>query len=917
MIAFWLLHTAAFAEDVDFYRDVVPFLKSNCLACHNKTTTEGGLSLETPESVLKGGDTGPGVVAGNSGESLIYQAARQIGDVIMPPKDNKTGAVPLSAAELSVLAAWIDAGAKTSVKQVERVKWKPVPTAVHPVYCAAVTKDGRWGAAGRANQLEIIDLATRKVAFTLKDDSITSGPAAAHHGLVQSLAFSPDGNRLASGSYREIKLWKKTESPISQLLPAPVPETIASRMSTDGQMIACLNASGELHLLNRVDGHLITQVTDLKPAASPQLRISPDNQRIALTLENSVLSIRNVKDGAEVATITVPEGTSHLTFTSDCLSIVTSGTDETIRVWAIPAAGVTAAPPQEFLSGHGSIASLLTVGSPDRLIAATVDGHVRVWQLSDSRQLHELSVPAMSSMAASTDGKLLATGSDGGVIRIWNLETGKQIIELKDSLKHVQDLAALNRSVASHQMELAFHKGEITRIEGQQKSLEEVQKKANETIETVNQELPEKEKAAAEAKAAQDEAQKSLDALTAQIAAASTPDAALETQKSELEKKLKEATANATASQSAFQKLRNHLKDAQADLERTTAASTAFAATLTSEKEQVAASEKALEKANADLAAEKANVDAAGTKIIAVTFSADGQLIAGLLENGEARIWGVASGMSIAQFPGTAIPLQMISPSAGIFWGMAHDGSGIEFNLTSQWSLERVLGGETAESPLADRINALDFSPDGKLLASGGGVPSRSGDVTIWNVENGEVVQHWEERHTDSILCVKFSPDGNSLASGGADKLAKTTDIATGKQTGLYEGHTHHVLGVAYRCDGRVLATAGADGAVLIWDLLIGERKKKIEGWQKEVTALQFLGATPQIVTSSGDPLVRIVNEDGGQVRSVAGLPDFVHTVVASETGTVLVGGGEDGTVRIWDAETGSELTAFPASPSP
>ncbi len=49
-------------EPVNFDRDLLPFLNDNCLACHCKTTTKGGLNMETPELMLKGGETGPGIV---------------------------------------------------------------------------------------------------------------------------------------------------------------------------------------------------------------------------------------------------------------------------------------------------------------------------------------------------------------------------------------------------------------------------------------------------------------------------------------------------------------------------------------------------------------------------------------------------------------------------------------------------------------------------------------------------------------------------------------------------------------------------------------------------------------------------------------------------------------------------------------
>jgi WD40 repeat protein len=182
----------------------------------------------------------------------------------------------------------------------------------------------------------------------------------------------------------------------------------------------------------------------------------------------------------------------------------------------------------------------------------------------------------------------------------------------------------------------------------------------------------------------------------------------------------------------------------------------------------------------------------------------------------------------------------------------------------------------------ADRVNAVRFSPDGKTLATGGGELSRSGDVIALRCRHRQGHADLEGKHTDTVLCLDFSPDGKRLATGAADKIARVTDIASGKQVNLFEGHTHHVTSVAFRSDGRVLATAGAEGTVVdSWDMIIGERKKKIEGWTKEVTSVQFIGATNQIVTAAGDNRVRIVTDDGAEVRAMANLPDYMQAAVS------------------------------------
>ena len=72
---------------VDFEKEVLPILASNCLACHNKTKAKAGLILETPADMLKGGDTGPAIVAGKPEASLLLKAIRYTDDTLkMPPK---------------------------------------------------------------------------------------------------------------------------------------------------------------------------------------------------------------------------------------------------------------------------------------------------------------------------------------------------------------------------------------------------------------------------------------------------------------------------------------------------------------------------------------------------------------------------------------------------------------------------------------------------------------------------------------------------------------------------------------------------------------------------------------------------------------------------------------------------------------
>jgi WD40 repeat protein len=750
--------TTCMAAELDYFRDVYPFLKTNCISCHNKTTTKADLNMETPEMMKKGGESGPSIVPGRSAESLVVQASLHQHDMEMPPGNNKSGAVNLKPAEIALLKLWIDQGAKSSVQQERQVAWQALSSSVDPIYTVAMTKDGRYAACGRSNRIFVYDLATRQFVAQITDAREKSGTA--HRALVQSLAFSPDGTRLASGSFREVKIWR------------------------------------------------------LEPGKA-----------------------------------------------------------------AATAAKVTSAPADEALLKKISTAGKVTV----------------------------------LSSAMSADGKQVATGCSDGSVRVWDASTAKPVIELRGTVAATKMMAEFDWTIAAQTIEQAFQKAEIARIEAQDKALDILLGKAREAIVAMKKILPEKQKAVKPTTDAKAVAQKAVDEVAVLIAKApgGKPDAALTKQLKNAQEKLQTTAMTEVSALAAVSAADSNVKDAEDDVKRITDSKAQNAKLIAAANAAITGSKKTQDKATADLAAAKLALTKTTAKPIAVSFSADALRVAAMFDDNSLNVWAVASGAAIDQVTGSAAPAMTLTSTAdGSF--VASKSVTLSTGTTPRWVLERTLGGEADQKVFADRVNAVRFSPDGKTIATGGGELSRSGDVILFDVATGKATQTWKERHGDTVLCLDFSPDGKRIASGGADKIARVTDIATGKQVNLFEGHTHHVMGIAFRADGRVLATAGADGVVSTWDMIMGERKKKIEGWTKEVTSLQFIGATNQIVTSAGDNLVRIVTDDGTEIRAISKLPDYMQAAASTPNGSAIIGGGEDSLLRVWDG-AGKELAAFGA----
>ena len=299
------------------------------------------------------------------------------------------------------------------------------------------------------------------------------------------------------------------------------------------------------------------------------------------------------------------------------------------------------------------------------------------------------------------------------------------------------------------------------------------------------------------------------------------------------------------------------------------------------------------------------------TKVVAVAARGDGRQVASASEDGAIRLWDLTAADDHTALTEAAGPVWAVAVSPdGKRAAAAGGDKTIRVYAPDTGKLEAALTGHTAA------VTALAFFPDNNRLASAGG----DRVVRVWDVAARKVVKELSG-HDSPVLAVALGPDGAWLASGAADRTARGWDVGTGKQLWAWAGKSA-VCGVAVRPGGKQVAAGTADGSLVVLDVAAGSPKEVAtqHAHVRGVAAVAYSPDGAKLATAGGDGALRIwtIGEAGGPAplarfegQAKPGVPSGyspLSAVAFSADGRFVASAGADGVVRVWDVQTKAEV---------
>jgi len=302
-----------------------------------------------------------------------------------------------------------------------------------------------------------------------------------------------------------------------------------------------------------------------------------------------------------------------------------------------------------------------------------------------------------------------------------------------------------------------------------------------------------------------------------------------------------------------------------------------------------------------------------------VTFSPDGQMMASGSSDATIRLWDTGNWTPLGEAlkgPKGAVTSVAFRPDGNLLASSGVDGVVRFWDMSNAQPFQGEMNPRTLLDYTHEKKQYLDrddfaFSPDGKLLASA----NDDGALQFFDVATQQPLGPPMKRNTARVRHVAFNPSGTLLASADNDRAIRLWDVARRQPVGAaLRGHTGDVYSVAFSPDGKLLASAATDRTVRVWSVsdqtALGE---PLKGHTSYVAMVTFSPDGSLLASASWDQTIRLWNVASRQPvgASLKGHDGYVDSVAFSPDGKLLVSSSREGMVGLWDVTSKQLLTSF------